>query len=46
MMQDEVEVRFLMLFECGFECMEKRLLERAQTSGRTDDNPETIKKRF
>jgi len=26
--------------------MEKRLLERGKTSGRADDNAETIKKRF
>ena len=26
--------------------MEKRLLSRATTSGRVDDNPESIKKRF
>lgn len=28
------------------ETMEKRLLKRAETSGRSDDNPDTIKKRF
>jgi len=26
--------------------MEERLLNRAKTSGRSDDNPETIKKRL
>jgi adenylate kinase family enzyme len=26
--------------------MEARMLERAKTSGRSDDNPETIKKRL
>lgn len=26
--------------------MEQRLLSRGKTSGRADDNPETIKKRF
>ncbi len=26
--------------------MEQRLLHRGKTSGRNDDNPETIKKRF
>lgn len=26
--------------------MRKRLLERAKTSGRADDNPETIEKRI
>lgn len=28
------------------EIMEERLLGRAETSGRVDDNPEAIKKRF
>jgi len=26
--------------------MEQRLLKRGETSGRSDDNPEAIKKRF
>ncbi len=26
--------------------MEKRILKRAESSGRVDDNPEAIKKRF
>lgn len=26
--------------------MEERLIQRGQTSGRADDNPDTIKKRF
>lgn len=46
MIQDNANLNFLLFFECSFECMEKRLLERAKTSGRSDDNPETIKKRF
>jgi hypothetical protein len=29
---DKVELSFLLFFECSFECMEKRLLERAKTS--------------
>eukprot|EP01018_Ginkgo_biloba_P020096 Gb_09605 [translate_table: standard] len=32
--------------ECTSEVMEKRLLQRGETSGRIDDNVETIKKRF
>jgi adenylate kinase family enzyme len=46
MLGEKVELSFLMFFECTFEVMEKRLLERGKTSGRSDDNAETIKKRF
>ena len=46
MIGDNVIISFLMFFECSFEVMEKRLLERGKSSGRADDNPETIKKRF
>ena len=35
-----------MFFECSEEVMEERLIRRGQTSGRADDNAETIKKRF
>jgi len=45
-MNEDFDVKFCLFLECGFETMEKRLLGRAQTSGRADDNPETIKKRF
>ena len=45
-MDEEFDVKFCLFLECGFETMEKRLMGRAQTSGRADDNPETIKKRF
>ena len=33
-------------FECSAETMTSRLLKRAETSGRVDDNEETIKKRL
>jgi adenylate kinase family enzyme len=33
-------------FDCAEEILEKRLLKRGETSGRTDDNLESIKKRF
>lgn len=46
MMNHLVEFKFLLFFECSFEVMEKRLISRGKTSGRDDDNPETIKKRF
>lgn len=35
-----------MYFECSEEVMEERLIKRGETSGRVDDNAETIKKRF
>eukprot|EP01027_Heterolobosea_sp_BB2_P027024 GEZU01042201.1.p1 GENE.GEZU01042201.1~~GEZU01042201.1.p1 ORF type:complete len:242 (+),score=90.28 GEZU01042201.1:100-825(+) len=38
--------KFVLFFECSEEVMEKRLLKRGETSGRTDDNAESIKKRF
>ena len=34
------------MFECCDEILVDRLLKRAETSGRTDDNEETIKKRL
>lgn len=33
-------------YECSEDVMTQRLLERGKTSGRADDNEETIKKRF
>ena len=43
----EIEAcKFILYFECSNEEMTKRLLERAKTSGRVDDNEETIKKRL
>jgi len=38
--------RFVLFFDCPEEEMEKRLLKRGETSGRSDDNAESIKKRF
>lgn len=35
-----------MFFECSEEVMEERLTKRGETSGRVDDNAETIKKRL
>jgi len=40
------ECQFVLVFECSEKCMEERLLKRGETSGRTDDNSESIKKRF
>jgi UMP-CMP kinase len=36
----------MLYFECPFEVLEGRILARAKYSGRTDDNIESIKKRF
>jgi len=44
--KEKVEVKFTLYYECSFETMEKRIMERSKTSGRSDDNPEAIKKRF
>lgn len=38
--------RFVLFLQCSEEVMLRRLLERGKTSGRTDDNVESIKKRF
>jgi len=42
----KVCVKFTLFFECSETTMEARLLERGKTSGRSDDNMESIKKRF
>ena len=36
----------MLMFECSEEVMVGRLMERGQTSGRVDDNEETIRKRL
>lgn len=41
-----VDVSFLLFLDCPEEVMLERLLERGKTSGRNDDNIESIKKRF
>ncbi|EFQ90693.1 hypothetical protein CFE70_008328 [Pyrenophora teres f. teres 0-1] len=38
--------KFTIFFDCSEASMEKRLLQRGETSGRADDNPESIRKRF
>jgi len=43
-MQTGIEPEFVLFFDCPEAVMEKRLLGRQQ--GRTDDNIESIKKRF
>jgi len=43
---DKVDFKFVLFFDCPESVMEQRLLRRGETSGRTDDNIESIKKRF
>ena len=38
--------RLVLFFDCPEDEMERRLLERGKTSGRSDDNAESIRKRF
>ena len=45
-MGGDVEVKLLLNLECSIETLESRLLVRGKTSGRDDDNRETILKRF
>lgn len=44
--EDVAVSQFTLFFECPESVMLERLLERGQNSGRTDDNVESIKKRF
>lgn len=44
--EEVTECHFVLYFECSEEVMEERLIKRGETSGRVDDNAETIKKRF
>jgi len=41
-----VKAKYVLFFECPLEIVEKRILERGKTSGRSDDNAEALKKRF
>lgn len=43
---DSALVRGVLFLNCREEVMETRLLERAATSGRVDDHPDVIRKRF
>ena len=46
MMGDIIEVPFVLFLEANEDAMIERILERAKTSGRDDDNMESLKKRF
>ncbi|KAJ8612017.1 hypothetical protein MRB53_037660 [Persea americana] len=41
-----VPSKFTLFFDCPEDVMEERLIQRGKTSGRADDNVESIKKRF
>lgn len=41
-----VPSKFTLFFDCPESVMQERLLNRGKTSGRADDNEESIKKRF
>ncbi|CDW84919.1 ump-cmp kinase-like [Stylonychia lemnae] len=45
-MGDLVEVPFVLFFDADEETMINRIMERSKTSGRNDDNIESLKKRF
>ena len=45
-MEDETEVLSVLFMDCSQEEQERRLLSRGLTSGRTDDNIESARKRF
>ena len=45
-MGDDVTVRCMLFFECPLAELEKRILKRAKYSGRSDDNLESLRKRF
>ena len=45
-MEDIVELKRVIVYKVSPEVMEKRLLKRGETSGRKDDNEETIKRRI
>lgn len=38
--------KFILFFDCPEDVMTERLINRGKTSGRADDNAESIKKRF
>jgi len=43
---DIVNTRFVLFMDCSEEVMLQRLMKRSETSGRIDDNIESIRKRF
>lgn len=45
-MKDCADIQFLLFLDCPHEVMTKRLLKRGETSGRSDDNAESVVKRL
>jgi len=45
-MGSEANVAFMLFFECPLPVLEERILGRAKYSGRSDDNIESLRKRF
>jgi UMP-CMP kinase len=45
-MEDAASVWGVFMFQCPFEELERRILSRAETSGRSDDNIASAKRRF
>lgn len=45
-MEEATKLEFILFLECPEDVMTGRLLDRGKTSGRNDDNLETIRKRF
>lgn len=43
---DYVVIRNLLYFDCPNDIMTERIIGRSKTSGRSDDNPETVKLRL
>jgi UMP-CMP kinase len=46
LLDSSVHIKGCLFFDCPEEVMEQRLLKRGETSGRSDDNMESIRKRF
>ncbi|XP_058823545.1 UMP-CMP kinase isoform X2 [Topomyia yanbarensis] len=45
-MSDKVQIQFVLFFECSEDQCIQRCLKRGESSGRSDDNLESLKKRF
>lgn len=45
-MEDKVNLQFVLFFDCPKEVCVQRCLDRGKSSGRADDNEDSLKKRF
>lgn len=43
---DKLDTAAVLVYDCPEEVLEERILKRGETSGRTDDNSEALRKRF